>query len=911
MILNLIYIAIANYVLMKATILAAIFVFLTTNIFAQCPPNMDFELGDFANWQCFTGSTSSSMNTNSIRLNSSNPTAGRHTIMSSKSDKDYYGGFPVLCPFGGNYSVKLGNDNVNAEAEGISFTFSVPANIDTFTFTYFYAVVLEDPQHASWDQPRFSVTAYEVSSGKVIDCAAFNYVANGALPGFVQSSKARQVWYKDWTPVSLQFYGLNNKQVRLEFKNADCTLGGHFGYSYLDVASGCSNIIATAPYCIESNSLNLNAPYGFKDYIWYDSTFTNVLGTTQNITLSPAPIISGSFYVAVSPYPGYGCKDTFQAIIKPLSIPPPPSIQTDYYFCQFQSNAILNVTPESGNVIIWYGKDTLQSGSETPPIINTSKIGDIELYIAQKQLFGCEGYKKKIVVHIIGFSNSEISVNRSTQCFSVNNFSFQSIASTQSNINYTWSFGDGDTLSTNTDTSVFHKYQRPGTFYVNLLANYFNQCTSRKIVTVLVIPSPISVFTSTSPICENQTTVNFTDVSRLTDGSRITGWWWNINGKIDTTRQTSYFPIADTVINVKFLIKTSDGCPSDTSIRSLTVQQKPIPKFEFREKLLCSEENLLLINQSFFVRKNTNEVVNKWNWQINTNKNYNTKDINNVFKSGLNQVKLKTESNFGCQSNTLDTTFMVYQKPYLDLSISDSCINKRVTYLIVDTTNTVINNWQWNFGNGFYKANHTFTTFYPKTQNIPINIIGTTPVGCTDTIIRNFKIYDNIASAGNDTIAAFEQPVQLDANGYPNQRYIWTPSFGLSNDTIVNPIALNKIETTYYLYSITKEGCEKNSKVNIKRYTGPALYIPNAFTPNDDHINDVVHVFPVGIKKFIHFSIYNRWGNLVFRTTDPSKGWDGKYKGVLQSNNVFIAVSEAIDYRANSLKYKGTISVLK
>ena len=67
--------------------------------------------------------------------------------MLSKTDKDKYGNFPVVCPFGGNYSVKLGNDLNDAEAEGISYTFTVPGNIDTFTFTYFYAVVFEDPGH--------------------------------------------------------------------------------------------------------------------------------------------------------------------------------------------------------------------------------------------------------------------------------------------------------------------------------------------------------------------------------------------------------------------------------------------------------------------------------------------------------------------------------------------------------------------------------------------------------------------------------------------------------------------------------------------------------------------------------------------------------------------------------------------
>src|SRR5215510_6193921 len=120
-------------------------------LFAQsCPPNIDFESGDFTNWECFIGSTMVIDTHNVIKLSPSPPMANRHQIISASTPGgalDFYGGFPKLCPYGGNYSVKLGNDNTGAEAEGLSYTFTVPTTVDTFTFTYFYAVVFEDPSH--------------------------------------------------------------------------------------------------------------------------------------------------------------------------------------------------------------------------------------------------------------------------------------------------------------------------------------------------------------------------------------------------------------------------------------------------------------------------------------------------------------------------------------------------------------------------------------------------------------------------------------------------------------------------------------------------------------------------------------------------------------------------------------------
>lgn len=896
---------------MKAKFFAIIILLFSLKCFAQCPPNIDFEMGDFSSWDCFIGNTYDSSGINVIRLNPSAPTTNRHTLLSSRTTKDRFGDFPVVCPFGGNYSVKLGNENTGSQAEGISYTFTIPPTLDTFTFTYFYAVVFEDPSHQATKQPRFFVTAYEVATGNIINCAAFNYIANGTLPGFFRSPRSRNVWYKNWTPVSLQFAGLQGRQVRLEFKNADCTLGGHFGYSYLDVSSGCSNILATAPYCIETNSLTLNAPYGFQSYTWYDSAFTTVLGTSQNLTLTPAPVTSGTFFVDAIPYPGFGCRDTFQAQAKPLAIPPLPNTDSNFYFCKNQQNATLSILADSGNVIVWYINDTLSAGSELPPIINTSTVGTFVYYVSQKQLFGCEGYKKKIVVYIVGFTNSAIVVNDVRQCLTNNNFTFISTASSATNIKYSWYFGDNDSLITNSDTTVTHQFTSPGTYYVNLLANYFNQCTSRQNVTVTVLPAPEAKFTTTNPICEKQTTVVFTDISQALDGSTITNWWWNINGIISNVKQPpNFLPNTDSPIVVKFLIKTSEGCFSDTTIKTLVVHQRPNAAFVIKTKPLCSTENLLVNDSSYFKKSSNTDVVNKWNWVINGVNTYITKDINLVLNAGLHRIRFNVESNFGCKSLLLDTTILVHPKPFIELFVSDSCINKPISYFVKDTTN-LVNKWSWNFGNGYYNANNLITTYYPKTQNLSFAVLGTTPMGCKDTITRNLRIYDNIAFAGRDTVAAFDEPMQLNANGYTGQKYSWKPNLGLSSDTIVNPVSLYNYGIVYNLHSVTKEGCVSDSKISIKRYAGPALYVASAFSPNGDKLNDVLHVFPVGIKQFYHFSIYNRLGNLVFTTSDPSKGWDGKYKGQLQNSETFVVVAEALDYRGNPLRYKGTVSLIR
>ncbi|MBC7687324.1 MAG: gliding motility-associated C-terminal domain-containing protein, partial [Aquabacterium sp.] len=102
-----------------------------------------------------------------------------------------------------------------------------------------------------------------------------------------------------------------------------------------------------------------------------------------------------------------------------------------------------------------------------------------------------------------------------------------------------------------------------------------------------------------------------------------------------------------------------------------------------------------------------------------------------------------------------------------------------------------------------------------------------------------------------------------------------------------------------------------HTKILIKRYKGPELYIAGAFTPNGDGINDLLHVFPVGIKSFNYFAVYNRLGNMIFHTNNYAMGWDGRVKGVPAEAGTFVAVALAIDYRGNVLKNKVAVVLIR
>jgi len=300
--------------------------FLSTRAWSQCPPNIGFEMGTFDYWTCYMG-TVSNIN-GSISVSPTTPIADRFVMLPNTFPQqlDPFGHFPVNCPNGSNYSIKLGNNEPQGHAEQVSYTFQIPAGQDNYSIIYNYAVVLENPPHQSWQQPGFISKVFDVTANQYITCGAFNFVAAGNLPGFflsdvpgnaTGSGSSLDVYYKPWSPITIKLVGYGGKTIRLEFTAHDCAPGGHFGYAYLDVNENCTSPVSGNVYCNGTNSITLTAPYGFSGYQWYPAgDYSQVLGTSNTLTISPPPPAGTKYDLVIVPYPGLGCQDTLHTTIQ-------------------------------------------------------------------------------------------------------------------------------------------------------------------------------------------------------------------------------------------------------------------------------------------------------------------------------------------------------------------------------------------------------------------------------------------------------------------------------------------------------------------------------------------------------------------------------------------------------------------
>jgi gliding motility-associated-like protein len=127
----------------------------------------------------------------------------------------------------------------------------------------------------------------------------------------------------------------------------------------------------------------------------------------------------------------------------------------------------------------------------------------------------------------------------------------------------------------------------------------------------------------------------------------------------------------------------------------------------------------------------------------------------------------------------------------------------------------------------------------------------------------------------------------------PVNSFQWTPANLLVNPLSLSPLTKPLDSTTRFFLSVTNtDGCTNNESVQIKVYS--PLEMPSAFTPNNDGLNDVFRIPPGVLLKLAEFSVYDRWGNKIFTTTDITKGWDGQFAGKSFNTGSFVYVISGV-----------------
>jgi len=282
--------------------------------------------------------------------------------------------------------------------------------------------------------------------------------------------------------------------------------------------------------------------------------------------------------------------------------------------------------------------------------------------------------------------------------------------------------------------------------------------------------------------------------------------------------------------------------------------------------------------------------------------------------TGVYTVKLIVNKGTTC-SDSIDRFVKVYPTFKADFSFAGNlCPNTPVNFTDLSTaTYKPVNGWLWSFGDSLGAStdqNPSYT--YTKGGTYNVTLAARTVKGCVDTATKELVVENFRPSSGTgDTIIVKGESINFQATG--GNQYTWMPSTYLNNPYIANPIGYypDTGRITYIVHVKSEAGCEGNDTFSVWVVGQASVFVPSAFTPNADGLNDVLTPIGIGYRTVDYFRIFNRWGQEVFYGTRFKMGWDGTFNGVPQDLGVYYWVLAMTDRFGAEQVYKGDVTLIR
>ncbi|MCF8237032.1 MAG: gliding motility-associated C-terminal domain-containing protein [Saprospiraceae bacterium] len=481
------------------------------------------------------------------------------------------------------------------------------------------------------------------------------------------------------------------------------------------------------------------------------------------------------------------------------------------------------------------------------------------------------------------------------------------------NINqFHWNFGDPNTTLDVSDLeNPSYTYPGVGTYPVMLWTDDTGVCPQNDtLIKDLVLVEPVNEasFTYDFTICGNPTEIQFYGMSESTYGV-VTSWQWIFGGLGMSIEQNPVLIVNESqTIDVTLIVVWDDKC-SDTITQTIEVE---VIELDIPEILtLCQDSCIQIISGG------DPAWVYSWspeNWIVEGGDGPNPLVCPD--SNGTLFVEVMAIQSNGDTCLLLDEMVIQIDPCEFPCDLIDEVVTCLDTICVtVDDCDDMVE-LVWCSPDG--------------------DTLGTGPTICFPTEVWDFVLVKKIGPFGfmeMDTIFIehlfYEIPVVAISDPYEilmgesSQligttpaivNYVWTPPQTLDDPFSSMPIATPDTTTIYTLKVTDALGCMGQDTtivyVRTKVCEEPYIFIPNTFTPNGDNVNDVLYVRGFYIDE-MELQIFNRWGELVFRSTDKSQGWDGMYKGERLRTDVYGYWLKIRCFGGEEFFKKGNVTLLR
>jgi gliding motility-associated-like protein len=734
--------------------------------------NLDFENGNFTNWNGYEGYNKGSNNPLATvvgpivpptNLNSAETSCNYFSIMTGGTDPNT--GISLTSPLGGNCA-RMGGENRNygdlsdgyvcagnnqggftqadisscvAAADGVpvgtvlSTTAAVGEELETtflvtnansaFQYAYLF-VYLDNGAHDTTQQPYFKVQVLD-QSGNELSC--LNYyqegLGNGCSthnpPGY-QTDGAGLYWTNGWQVSSLNLKPYLNTNVTVRYTVAGCTRGGHFGYAYVDGACSPQQIIIPNAACQGQNATLIAPPIGNAVYQWNTPNGNIVSGaTSQTVTVNQ----SGTYSVTITPTravldaSGNVLTQTLTAcsykLDTTITIYPNPTVSVNSATLCTGTTATLNVTSTgSAAPLTFTWSSTAGLTFTSGDTVATANPPATTTYtITGTSIHGC---KDTAVSHVTVNIEPPPTFTAPAVCLGTATAFFNSV--TVGDV-YQWNFGDTHTLAdTSRIANPSYTYTYTGNFSVSFSVTTAGGCKSNVTQTVTVNPAPTATI-SVKPVCLG---LNSVFTSTVNNGSTYV--WDFADGGVGTgtnitTATPSYSYVATgTYTPVSLTVTSVNNC---SVVATTSAVVNPIPVLSFSTAPACDLSPVKITNTT--PAQNT---FSHWLWTMGDGVGTSIAAAPGSYTypaPGIYTVVLTATTTAGC-SSTFSTTSTVHPNPTFNGTFDQPCLGNLSSIYDLSTLtnpagiNDALTTWNWNFGDGFTtttavdSANHTYAT---------------------------------------------------------------------------------------------------------------------------------------------------------------------------------------------------------
>lgn len=502
------------------------------------------------------------------------------------------------------------------------------------------------------------------------------------------------------------------------------------------------------------------------------------------------------------------------------------------------------------------------------------------------------------------------------------------------NINsYSWLFGaDSSPLTSLNQNPSSLTYSTSGIKTITLSVTSNHNCTSSITQTVTINPLPQPAFTFTNA-CINAQPLSFdASSSTIGIGSDTLYAWAFGDGAVATGSVYTHSYTLPSTYNVTLTVTSDKGCQAMIA-QQIEVYQKPLMQIAIQSTCLGGATSFTAISLA-----NSGNVTS-WLWDvnntINTIETTNQQSAYAFASAGSQTLHLISITNHNCRDTTTRLTYVNYNPdPQFNVDKPNGC---PLPHCVKFTDNSPpvplpshINNWAWDFGNGKTVSSATNSpqnNCYTNSSSsqlalFTVTLTTTTDSGCVASNIKPNFITVYPKPIANYTIVPEFGDVVVPLVHFINQsvdytKWNWSFGDGPKNDTVnVNPNHYypgNDASSYHSILIVANQyGCTDTANVLVEIAPEFSFYIPNAFTPNADNINDIFTGMGVGIAIY-EMWIFDRWGASIFYTDDITKGWNGRVQGKSEDakEDVYTWKVKLKDVLGKKHEYIGHVTLLK